>query len=58
MSEIPFAARLSAQGLSLPAAELPKLEALAAELDRAAAAMRAVVRDYTEEPSNVFRLTP
>jgi hypothetical protein len=49
---------MAARGLRLPAAEVPKLEDLVKDLERAAASVRAVERPYTEEPSNVFRLTP
>ena len=58
MTEIPFADRMAAAGLTLPPAEAARLEALVKDLDSAAAAMRAVERSYAEEPSNVFRLRP
>jgi hypothetical protein len=58
MSETDFAARMAAKGLRLPAVEVPKLEALVADLEHAAAAIRAVQRSYVEEPANVFRLAP
>jgi hypothetical protein len=58
MSEPDFAARMAAHGLRLPDAEVPKLEAVVADLERAAAAIRAVQRSYAEEPVNVFRLAP
>ena len=56
MSGISFASRMAALGLHLPAAELPPLEELVRDLERSAAAIRAVERSYLEEPSNVFRL--
>jgi len=58
MSEPTFEARMAAYGLKLPPAEMPKLEELVKDLERAAANVRAVERSYTEEPSNVFRLKP
>jgi hypothetical protein len=56
MTETPFEARMAAHGLKLSPAETAKLEELVKDLDRAAAAIRAVERSYLEEPSNVFRL--
>lgn len=58
MTEMRFEDRMATCGLRLPADEVPKLEGLVADLDRAAAAIRAVQRGYAEEPSNVFRLAP
>ncbi len=58
MSDTNFEARMAAMGLRLPPAEVPKLEGLVQDLERAAAAIRAVERGYAEEPINVFRLTP
>jgi hypothetical protein len=57
MSEISFEARMAAYGLHLPATEMPKLEELVKDLERATA-VRSVERSYLEEPCNVFRLTP
>ncbi len=50
-----FEERLKAQGLGLPAAEVPKLEAIVAELDAAAEVVRGA-RPYAEEPLSAFRL--
>jgi hypothetical protein len=58
MSEIPFADRLKAHGLTFPEAEIPALEKFVEDLERAAAFVRSIERSYAEEPSNVFRLTP
>lgn len=57
MSDPSFEARMASHNLRLPAAEAAKLAELVIDLDRAAAAIRAVARGYAEEPSNVFRLT-
>lgn len=57
MTEIPFAARVAATGLKPKAEDMPKLEALVNDIDRAAA----LVRDpmpYSAEPLSVFRLKP
>lgn len=58
MSDVSFTARMQALGVALPPEEMARLEMLVAELDRSAAAIRAVARGYAEEPSNVFRLAP
>lgn len=58
MPDPSFEARMALYDLRLPAAEMAKLADLVADLDRAAAAIRAVARGYAEEPSNVFRLAP
>jgi hypothetical protein len=55
MDEIAFAARLTATGLHPTAEDLPKLEALVKDLDRAAALVRGP-RPYAEEPLSAFRL--
>jgi hypothetical protein len=55
MDEIPFATRLKATGLRPTAEDLPKLAALVADLDRAAALVRGP-RPYAEEPLSAFRL--
>lgn len=55
MGEIPFATRLAATGLHPTVADLPKLEALVNDLDRAAALVRGP-RPYAEEPLSAFRL--
>jgi hypothetical protein len=57
MSEISFEARAKAVGLRLRPDDLPDLEALVKDLDRAAAMMRGP-RCYTQEPLNTFRLRP
>mgnify|MGYP001226984087 CR=1 FL=1 len=57
MSALPFADRMASLDLKLPTeAEIPKLEELVKDLDRAAAFIRSVERSYLEEPVNVFRL--
>jgi hypothetical protein len=53
-----FEARMAALGLKLPAAEIPKLEAIVKDLERASAFVRSVERSYLEEPSTVIRLAP
>ncbi len=58
MSDMTFAARLAALGLNLADAEKPPVAELVAEMDRAAAVVRAMDRGYFDEPSNVFRLAP
>ena len=57
MSDIPFAQRVEAAGLKLPAEDLPKLDALVRDLDQAAALVRGP-RPYAEEPASAFRLKP
>jgi hypothetical protein len=51
-----FEDRLKATGLTPTAEDLPKLEALVQDMDRAAALMRAP-RPYAEEPLSTFRLS-
>ena len=55
MTDTSFADRLAASGLRPTEADLPKLEALVSDLDRAAALVRGP-RPYREEPLSVFRL--
>jgi hypothetical protein len=55
MSEISFEARVKATGLRPKASDLPGLEALVKDLDRAAAILRGP-RSYAEEPLSTFRL--
>jgi len=50
-----FGDRVMAAGLSPAAEDLPKLEALVRDLDRAAALLRGA-RPYAEEPLSAFRL--
>jgi hypothetical protein len=57
MTEISFEARVRAVGLHPKPDDMPRLEALVKDLDRAAAAMRGP-RPYAEEPLSTFRLTP
>ncbi|MDB5368863.1 MAG: hypothetical protein JWP20_421 [Roseomonas sp.] len=57
MNKIPFAMRLAARGLSLPAAEAECLEKLVRDLDKATEIVRGD-RPYGEEPLSAFRLTP
>ena len=56
MTEISFEARVRAVGLHPMPDDMPRLEALVKDLDRAAAAMRGP-RPYAEEPLSSFRLT-
>ena len=56
MENTTFEARLTQAGLRPGEADLPALQALVADLDRAAAAIRAP-RPYWEEPLSAFRLT-
>jgi hypothetical protein len=55
MPERNFLDRLAAAGLHPPAADIPKLEALVKDMDRAAAQVRGP-RPYSEEPLSAFRL--
>jgi hypothetical protein len=55
MTEMSFADRLATTGLNVKAADIPKLEALVKDLDRAAALVRGS-RPYSEEPLSAFRL--
>jgi len=57
MDEMNFAARVRATGLRPIEQDLPKLEALVQDMDRAAALVRGP-RPYAEEPLSAFRLTP
>jgi hypothetical protein len=57
MTEISFEARVRAVGLHPRPSDMPELEALVRDLDRAAARMREP-RSYAEEPLSTFRLTP
>ena len=56
MSDISFEARVKAVGLRIAAEELPKLQALVNDLDRAAQTVRRQ-RPYSEEPLSAFRLS-
>jgi hypothetical protein len=55
MTEMDFADRLAATGLRPTEADIPKLEALVKDMDRAAALVRGP-RPYSDEPLSVFRL--
>jgi hypothetical protein len=55
MDEMTFAARVKATGLNPKPDDMPKLEALVKDMDRAAAMVRGP-RSYTEEPLSVFCL--
>ncbi len=55
MSEISFEARVRATGLKPKAEDMPKLEALVKDMDRAAELVRGP-RAYSEEPLSAFRL--
>jgi hypothetical protein len=55
MSEISFEARVKATGLTPKPEDMPKLEALVRDMDRAAALVRGP-RSYAEEPLSAFRL--
>ncbi len=57
MSEIKFEARVKATGLRPKPDDLPMLEALVRDLDRAAAMLRGP-RPFAEEPLIAFRLKP
>jgi hypothetical protein len=57
MSESKFEARVKAIGLRPKPDDLPMLEALVKDLDRAAMMLRGP-RSYAEEPLNAFRLKP
>jgi hypothetical protein len=50
-------ARLEATGLRLPESDMPAFMALVADMESAAAVARAPL-SYSDEPSNVFRLSP
>jgi hypothetical protein len=55
MAELSFADRLAATGLPLSETDLPKLQALVSDMDRAAALLRDP-RPYANEPLNAFHL--
>jgi hypothetical protein len=57
MTETKFEARVKASGLRPKPDDLPMLEAMVKDLDRAAAMLRGP-RSYAEEPLNAFRLKP
>ena len=55
MTNANFEARVKAAGLKLSAEDLPKLEALVRDLDRAASGLRGPF-SYALEPMSAFRL--
>ncbi len=57
MTQTKFEARLKATGLRPQPDDMPMLEALVKDLDRAAVMLRGP-RPYAEEPLNAFRLKP
>lgn len=57
MTEISFEARVKATGLRPKPEDMPALEALVIDMDRAALLVR-VPRSYAEEPLSAFRLQP
>jgi hypothetical protein len=57
MTDAKFEARVKATGLRPRPDDMPMLEALVKDLDRAAAMLRGP-RSYAEEPLNAFRLKP
>jgi hypothetical protein len=57
MTETKFEARIKAAGLRPDAGDMPSLEALVKDLDRAASTLRGP-RPYSEEPLSAFRLRP
>ena len=57
MSDAKFEARVKATGLRPKPEDLPMLEALVKDLDRAAAMLRGP-RPYAQEPLSAFRLRP
>lgn len=57
MNEMTFEARVKAAGLNPKPEDMPKLEALVKDMDRAAQLVRGP-RSYAEEPINAFRLKP
>jgi hypothetical protein len=57
MTDIKFDARVKASGLRPKPDDLPMLETLVKDLDRAAAMLRGP-RPYSQEPLNAFRLKP
>ncbi len=56
MTEMTFEARVKAAGLNPKPEDMPKLEALVKDMDRAALLVRGP-RSYAEEPLSAFRLT-
>ena len=56
MSDNSFEVRVKAVGLRVAPDELPKLQALVNDMDRAAQTVRSL-RPYSEEPLSAFRLT-
>jgi hypothetical protein len=57
MTENPFEARVKATGLRPKPADMPTLEAMVKDLDRAASWLRGP-RSYAQEPLSAFRLKP
>ncbi len=57
MTDNSFEARVKAAGLNPKADDMPKLEALVRDLDRAAALVRGA-HAYSLEPLSAFRLKP
>jgi len=57
MTNSKFEARIKASGLRPKPDDLPMLEALVKDLDRAASMLRGP-RPYADEPLNAFRLKP
>jgi hypothetical protein len=57
MTDIKFEARVKATGLRPKPDDMPMLEAMVKDLDRAAAMLRGP-RSYAEEPLNALRLKP
>jgi hypothetical protein len=57
MTQNKFEARIKATGLRPKPDDMPMLEALVKDLDRAAWMMRGP-RPYADEPLNAFRLKP
>jgi len=55
MTEMTFEARVKAAGLNPKPEDMPKLEALVKDMDRAAELVRGP-RSYAEEPLSAFRL--
>jgi hypothetical protein len=55
MTNTKFEARVKALGLRPPPGDMPMLEALVKDLDRAAATLRGP-RPFGQEPLNAFRL--
>ena len=55
MPELSFADRLAATGLQVSETDIPKLQALVSDMDRAASLLRGP-RPYANEPLNAFHL--